>query len=157
MIVMHAAGFAAIVVAWLKGGHTERFGVVVLVTAYMFSIHTYTWRIGDVYWAAAAQDLIAAIVFGGLALRTSRWWPLVMTALFALVMLVHLLTIVDSDLSEFAAMSALVGLNTLINATLLASAFERWLAGEKPVSRIGRNMARKTMQAGEAAIAPGSR
>lgn len=155
---MHVAGFAAIIVAWLKGGHTERFGASVLVIAYMLSMHTYTWQIGnDIYWAAAAQDLIITVVFGWLALRSSRWWPLVMTALFALVMLVHLLTIVDPDLSELAAMSAQVGLNTLINVTLLASVCERWLAGERPISRIGRDRARQRMEAGDAAIAPGSR
>ena len=155
MIVMHVAGFTALVVAWLKGGHTERFGVAVLFVGYMLSMHTYTWQVGgDIYWAAAVQDLAATLIFGWLALRASRWWPLVMTALFALVMLVHLFTIMDPDLSEFAAMSAQIGLNTLINVTLLASVVERWLAGEKPVSRIRLERARNAIQAGEA---PGAR
>lgn len=131
---MHVTGFAAFVLAWLKGGHTERFGVGVLFTSYMISSHIYMWRIGDVYWASAAQDFILTIIFGRLALRTSRWWPLVMTALFALIVMVHLLTIADFDLLEYAAVSAQIGLNTLINLTLLVSVFERWLAGEAPAA-----------------------
>ncbi len=131
---MYVLALAAVPVGWLRGGHPERFGVAVLIISYVISSQTYRWRIDDVYWATAAQDAVLLCVFGWLAFTSNRWWPAAVTALFALVVVVHLLTIIDPDLSEQAAISAQVGLNSLINLTLLAGVFERWLAGERPAS-----------------------
>jgi hypothetical protein len=131
---MHVLGFVAFIAGWLRGGHPERFGVAVLIISYMVSSQTYRWRVDDVYWAAAVQDVVLVMVFGQLALRSNRWWPAGMAALFTLVVLVHLLTVFDPNLTRYAATSAQVGLNSLINLTLLAGVFERWLAGERPAS-----------------------
>ena len=59
----------------------------------------------------AATNVLLLTVFGGLALRERRWWPL-----------------------PIAALSARPGLRLLIYLTLLAGVGERWLSGERPIS-----------------------
>ena len=131
---MHFLGLAAYVVGWLKGGHTERFGVTVLMISYALSSVTFRWRIGDFYWASAAEDLTLLLVTGWLAFRSPRWWPFVVAAALVLIMVVHGLTILAPNLSTYAAASAHVGLWILIDTALLFGVLERCLAGERAVS-----------------------
>lgn len=131
---MHFLGLAAYVVGWLKGGHPERFGVTVLLVSYALSSLTYRWRIGDFYWASAAADVTLLLILGWLALRSARWWPLIVAAALALILMVHGLTILAPALSTYAAASAHIGLWIVIDTALLFGVLERWLAGERAVS-----------------------
>lgn len=131
---MHFLGLTAYVVGWLKGGHPERFGATALLIAYALSSITYRWRIGDFYWASAAEDLTLMLIMGWLALRSPRWWPFVVAAALALIMTIHGLTILNPALSSYAAASAHVGLWIVIDTALLFGVLERWLAGERAVS-----------------------
>lgn len=134
MLASHAIGFLAYIAGWLKGGHPERMGASVLLCGYVFSSATFRWRIGDFYWASAAEELTLMLIFGWLAFRSDRWWPFAVTAALALVMLVHGLTILAPDLSSYAAISAQIGLWIVIDTALLFGVLERWLAGERAVS-----------------------
>ena len=138
---MNLASFVAFTVGWLKGGHPERFGVAVLLFHGLTELFYRDWLIGDVDAGIAAGQVVLTLIFGWLALRSTRWWPLAMTASLVLVLLVHLLTI-TTPISYFAAASARIGLWLLLYVILLAGVSERWLTGEAPVSRIGRNTAR---------------
>lgn len=131
---MHFLGLAAYVVAWLKGGHPERFGVAALLINYALSSLTFRWRIGDFYWASAVEDLVLLSLMGWLALRSARWWPIIVAAALALTMVVHGLTILAPLLSSYAAASAHIGLWMVIDTALLFGVLERWLAGEGAVS-----------------------
>lgn len=131
---MHFLGLAAYVVGWFKGGHSERFGVTVLLINYALSSVTFRWRIGDFYWASAMEDLALLLIMGWLAHRSARWWPFVVVAALALILTVHGLTILEPALSAYAAASAHIGLWIVIDTALLFGALERWLAGEPGVS-----------------------
>lgn len=135
---MHVLTLIGYPVCWLKGGHPERFGVVVLLLSYLVSSQTYLWRIDNFYFGSAAADLVLLVIFGWMALTADRWWPLAVTAGLTLCMMVHLLTIISPDLSRYAATSAQIGLWILIDLTLLAGVVERWLAGERSVSSMAR-------------------
>lgn len=125
-------GVAAIAVAWLRGGRTERFAAGVLALTWIVA-RSFRWMVGDVYVDSTVEDSLGLLIFGWLAFRSDRWWPFVATAAFALTVLVHLLTMV-TDISWDAAVSARVGLGLLIYVALLAGVGERWLAGERAAS-----------------------
>lgn len=91
------------------------------------------WMVGDVYIDTTIEDSLGLLIFGWLAFRSNRWWPLVATAAFTLNVLVHLLTMM-TDISWDAAVSARVGQGIVLHVALLAGAAERWLAGERAVS-----------------------
>lgn len=154
LLVTNALGCVAFIVGWLKGGHPERFGVAVLLF-YAVAEELYRdWRIGGVLdltlWVAVSEEqavgrVVVTLIFGWLAFRSPRWWPLAITASLALIVLVHLLTMV-TPVPYNAAASARVGLWIIVFAILLAGVAERWLAGEAPVSRIGRVRPRVALQ-----------
>jgi hypothetical protein len=119
--------------AWLKGGHAERFGVTVLIIAWIVSFAP-PLMIGRLHADHAVEDVLLMLVFGWLALKGDRWWPLVMTAAMALTVLVHVSMVLVPDLDRRADVAARLGLGVLTSLSLLLGVFERWLAGERPVS-----------------------
>lgn len=136
---MSVAFFAAMIAGWLRGGHPERFAVAALLLGQLVIDNTYDdWLIGDVYMDSAIEDVLKTLFFGWLVFRLDRWWPFVVTVAMVLTVLVHILTIV-TDISWAAAVSARVGLELLAYLALLGGVAERWMAGEAPVSRIGRD------------------
>ena len=119
---------------WLRGGHPERFGALVLL------LDTVVSRLGD-YWnfreaasVSVTQDIVVMLAFGWLAFRTDRWWPLAATALMALCVLVHVMEMMNPQLSRFATISAILGFWILLYIVVLGGVVERWLAGERAVS-----------------------
>ena len=93
-----------------------------------------TMRMWNVYFDHAVRDVGITFFFGWLALSRNRWWPLAMTAVLALTVLVHVSIFMVPSLGEYAEVSARIGLGILMALVLLAGVGERWLAGEKPVS-----------------------
>lgn len=120
--------------AWLKGGHPERLGATATLVAFAVSWLTHPWRIGTFYAGDAVLDLGTAAFFAWLALRTDRWWPLAMTGIAILTLLVHASGLLIPHLGGYADISARVGLGILGALVLFGGAVERWLAGEKAVS-----------------------
>jgi hypothetical protein len=123
-----------VVVAWLKGGHVERLAAAVMLIAFAVSFALPTTRMWNVHIDDAAQDVGVTLFFGWLALSGDRWWPLAMTAVMVLTLLVHVLIFMVPGLGEYAEMSARIGLGILMALVLMAGAGERWLAGERAVS-----------------------
>lgn len=135
MTVWQLAGtwFALIVyaIAWFRGGPPERFGAAVLILDESVSLVLVRWGFsGSVYPNAMVIECVWLLFIGVLAFRSGRWWPLVMTAALCLIVLTYLLKLTDTSLSLYAAMSAHVGLDYLIDLTLLLGVVERWLAGK---------------------------
>ena len=137
MLAAFVGFFAAMIVGWMRGGHPERFGVAVILSSYLALGPLQRWTIGDIYVDSMIESTLVLLFLGWLALRSNRWWPFVATAAMALVVVVHICTIV-TDISWAAAVSARVGLDLLLYVALLAGVAERWMAGEAPASRIGR-------------------
>jgi hypothetical protein len=139
VIALTATFFAAVIAGWLRGGHPERLAAAVLLLTRPVIVNPLvSWRIGDVYLDSTIEDVLWTLFFGWLAFRSDRWWPFAATAAMALVVLVHILTMV-TDISWAAAVSARVGLGMLAYLAVLAGVAERWMAGEAPVSRIERD------------------
>lgn len=126
---------AAIVIAWLKGGHLERLGAVAVLVVFGLSfLFGEPVRVWNVAINDAASDLGLALFFGWLALSRERWWPLFMTAVMVLTLLVHVAMFVVPTMGAYAEVSARIGLGITMALALLAGAAERWLAGERAVS-----------------------
>lgn len=119
-------------IAWVRGGRPERFGAAVLILDALMSSVLFRLGVSDVYPNAMVKESVWLLLIGVLAFRSDRWWPFVMTAALCLVVLIYSLRLIDPTLSHFAAVSAHVGLDYLIDLTLLLGVFERWLAGERP-------------------------
>ena len=124
----------SITVGWLRGGHPERFGAMVLLLDYLATELAIHGHIREIHLVALTQDLVVMLIFGGLSLRAARWWPLVVTASLALCVLVRSIGLVNPDLSRFAMLSAVLGFWLLIYTAMLAGVVERRLAGEAAVS-----------------------
>lgn len=124
----------AVTAAWVKGGHPERLGALVIMAAFAVSFWTHEIRIGDFYAGDAVVDLALAGVFVWMSVTRDRWWPLFMSAILGLTLLVYVASLTVPGVGPYAAVSARVGLGILTALTLLAGAGERWLAGERPVS-----------------------
>lgn len=129
----------AVVVAWLMGGHPERRGAVALLVAFGVSYLLPEVRMWNVFVDDAAMDVGLMLFFGWQALSRERWWPLVMTAMFMLTVLVHVAVFAVPTLGAYADVSARIGLGIAMALTLLIGTGERWLAGEVAVSRIVRD------------------
>lgn len=82
----------------------------------------------------AAIDLGLALFFGWMAFSRARWWPLFMTAVMVLTVLVHLAMFVVPTMGAYADVSARIGLGIAMALALLGGTAERWLAGERAVS-----------------------
>ena len=120
-------------VGWLRGGHTERFAAAVLFCDYVFT--------RSIAHTAAAHELVAAaefvltLIFIWMAFRSERWWTIAASAALALCALVYVLDWTNPDLPRDAAISAQIGLWMVVYTSLMAGVAERWLAGERAVSR----------------------
>lgn len=123
--------------AWLKGGHTERFGATVLIIAWIVSSAPPV-MIGRLHADHAVEDALLMVIFGWMALKGDRWWPLAMTVTMVLTVLVHVSMVVAPGLDHRADIAARLGLGVLTSLSLLIGVFERWLAGEPPVSESAR-------------------
>lgn len=92
------------------------------------------WQIRESDLVAVTQDLAVMLIFGWLAFRAARWWPLAVTAALALCVLVRAIGMVNPDLSRFAMLSAVIGFWILAYVALLGGVMERRLAGEVAAS-----------------------
>lgn len=134
MFAGQVLGMAAQGVAWFRGGHAERFAAGVLLFGNLVSSITFRWKIGGVYVASILQEVVVMAIFVALAQRSNRWWPFMAAALMVLVVLANAAPLLSPGLSNRDVSSAQIGLWFFIDATLLLSVIERWLAGERPVS-----------------------
>jgi hypothetical protein len=128
----------AVAVAWLKGGHPERLGATVILILFAASFVLHPIRMWNVHLGDAAMDLTMMLIFAWMALTRNRWWPLAMTAVMALTVMVHVAMFLVPTLTEYADISARVGLGILMSLTLLIGTGERWLSGERAVSGTAR-------------------
>ncbi|WP_374515877.1 hypothetical protein [Brevundimonas sp.] len=131
----------ALAIGWWRGGHTERFAVAVLI--WDGALTRAASGMPGGHELVAASEFIVAVIFTWLAFRSQRWWTLVAAAGLMLCVLVFILEWTTPGLSRYAAVSARLGLWCLVMLSLVAGVFERWLAGEAPVSEGARWRRRK--------------
>lgn len=119
-------------VAWVWGGRSERLGAGVMLFGYALSSLTFEWEVGGFRLAVMIEDCLLLLVFGWLCFRSNRWWMLVTTAAMGLIVLTHVVKLLDPAFSQYAAVSARIGLRYLVDLALLLGVWERRLAGEPP-------------------------
>lgn len=127
-----AFGLVAYAVAWVWGGRPERLAAGILLSYCLLSPMTYKWHVDGVYQISIAEDITRLLIFGWMCLRADRWWPFVITAAIALMVLVYVIQLLNPAVTQYAAASAQIGLGYVVDLTLLLSVFERRLAGEPP-------------------------
>ncbi len=128
--------------AWLRGGHTERAGVVIFVAAFVASLMLQPLTVNGLRLGEAGADVVFFAAMVWLALRRDRWWTLAAAALGGLTMFAHALMWVTPDLSQAHLRADVIGrawgIGTAMVLCLAAGVLERWLAGEAPASREAR-------------------
>lgn len=134
MIAGQLLGITAYSIAWLRGGHPERFAAGVLLFGYLISSITFRWKIGGFHVVSLLEEIVLMSVFVWLALRSKRWWPTLTAASLVLVVMANLAPLMNPALSGRAVASAQIGLWFLVDLTVLLSVIERWLTGERAVS-----------------------
>ena len=131
-----AFGFLVYAVAWFGGGRPERFAAGVLVLISLLASQANAWYVGGFYPGFMVLDGASVLIFGWLSLRSDRWWPMVATAGFGLIVLGHLIRQIEpAALSHYAMVSAKIGLTYVTDLAVLLGVWERWLAGEPPAGR----------------------
>lgn len=125
---------AIFAIGWLKGGHVERQGVLVLLLAYVSALFLQDLERTAHQVAVMIADGVLLIVLVWMALRHDRWWLLVAVACQVLVMIAHGALWLDPDigLRSNVVTRWLFGLIQLY--ALGAGVIERWLAGEPAAS-----------------------
>lgn len=124
---------AAVVLAWVRGGHPERLGAAMLTATFALASLAPPHRMWNVDVGDAALDLILTGLFAWQALTGRRWWPLAATAVMTLTLMVHGSMFMVPEMSPYTDVSARIGLGILLALSLMAGVGERWLAGERAV------------------------
>lgn len=133
---------ATVVLAWLRGGHSERLGAGTILVWALASVTAPAWLnrpvADNLFLFEAALETVVLIVFVRMALQGPRWWPFAAAAVMTLSVMVYVAQFFVPLLDRRAEISAHVGLLIALNLTLLAGIGERWLAGEPPVCNLAR-------------------
>lgn len=121
-------------IGWLKGGHVERQGVLVLLLAYLAALFVQDLDLAAHQIAVAVVDGILLLVLIWMALRHHRWWLLIAVACQILAMIAHGALWLEPDigLRSNVVTRWLFGLIQLY--ALAGGVVERWLAGEPSAS-----------------------
>jgi hypothetical protein len=133
-IFLLVLSLAVFLLAWVKGGHPERTGVMICILAYLASYAFQALRVGDLHVGDAASDTIVTLAFAWLAMRSNRWWPFAATAVMILMLVVHASMVLVPELTARGDVTARMGLSVVLILSLLAGVGERWLAGERAIS-----------------------
>jgi hypothetical protein len=127
--------------AWTRGGHTERAGVMMFIVAFLLSALVQDLAPGGFRLGEALVDLGFFVALVWLALRRDRWWTLACAALAGLTMAAHLATLAlpESPRAHARAdVAARWGIGVMMVLCLAGGVLERWMAGEEPASRRAR-------------------
>lgn len=123
--------------AWMRGGHTERAGVVIFVFGFLISFMLQGLTLNNFRLGDALIDLGLLIALVWLALRRDRWWTLAASAFAGVTLIAHALMFMTPDLTLShirVDVASRWGIGVLQILCLGAGVLERWMAGERPVS-----------------------
>ena len=118
--------------AWLKGGHAERRGVVLLIVGYVASTFVVAAILDRVRIGELVVDLVLLVFLIALMLRSNRWWPMVAVAVQLLTVASYAAVWLDPDQRLRDNVAARWVLGMVVLYSLLGGVAERWLAGERP-------------------------
>lgn len=112
--------------AFLKGGREER-----LTAAALLANVGATNLLRDQSWphlqrAEFAADVILLVLFGAIALRTRKFWPLAAAGFQLLSVVTHLAKMIDPALQQWAYITAIVIWTYLILIALAVGVWNHW-------------------------------
>ena len=113
--------------AFLKGDEPERMGAAAYLLAWFASLLAQSdGRLYDVPLALFAIDVVVLMVFGALAWKSQRAWPIWATALQLLVVMSHVMILIDlrPPIASFYMVMNLVGYGVLL--CLAVGTFWAW-------------------------------
>lgn len=113
--------------AFLKGDEPERVGAGAYLLAWFASLLAQSdGRLYDVPLAMFGIDFVVLIVFGALAWKSQRAWPIWATALQLLVVMSHVMILIDlrPPIASFYMVMNLVGYGILL--CLAVGTFWAW-------------------------------
>lgn len=143
-------GLMVYAIAWLRGGHAERFGAGVLLLANLCADLSNAWALGTYRPGFIIMDTASLLIFSGLWLRSNRWWPAVVASACGLIVLVQAIRVMDPTFSHYTMVSAKIGLGYVVDLALLLGVWERRLTGEAAAARTAWARARRAAQSPEA-------
>lgn len=117
-------------VAWFRGGHPERAGVVALLLTYVAGPFVFDLNFGRMRAGIALADVALLVALVWLSLRYDRWWLLFASAAQTLSVVSHAALLVNAEVTPRENMAAQWVFGLLALYALLAGVGERWLAGE---------------------------
>lgn len=103
--------------AFLKGDEPERVGAATYMLAWFASLLAQgDGRLYDVQWGMFAIDVVVLLVFGAIAWKSQRAWPIWATALQLLVVMSHVMIMVDlrTPIASLYAVLNLAGYSILL-------------------------------------------
>lgn len=103
--------------AFLKGDEPERIGAAAYMLAWFASLLTQgDGRLYDVQWGMFAIDVLVLLVFGAIAWKSHRAWPIWATALQLLAVMSHIMIMIDlrTPMASFYAVLNLAGYGILL-------------------------------------------
>jgi hypothetical protein len=137
MAVSFWLGMVAYPVAWLCGGHAERFAAaVMLAVCVIITLNFFLpLDVGDRHLPGRIADCVRLLIFGWLCFRSDRWWPFLTTATLGLMVVADVVGWLGPGVSQWGVSSAKIGLGYLADLSLLLGVWEHRLAGEEPAGR----------------------
>ena len=121
-------------IAWLRGGHPERTGVVVFLITYLSGLFLQSLRFDRFMIGYGIADIFMVTALMWMMLKYDRWWLLVASAAQALSVLSYLTILTQPDLTARQNVAAQWVFGLISLYALLGGVFERWLAGERPAA-----------------------
>lgn len=118
---------AVVAFAFLKGGEPERIGGGAYVLTWFATLLVQgDGAVRGTQWGMMGIDMIMLAVYGGLAWKANRAWPVWAAALQSLIVTSHVLTLVDirPPLAAFYAVINLAGYGILL--TIAIGTFWAW-------------------------------
>lgn len=123
--VWPAALMVVCALAVWRGRDDERLAAGALLAAWALSMVVFRASSEETQWAVFAIDSALFAIYLWLAMRTRRYWPLVVAACWLLVVVTHLAHALDPNVSGWAYLTATRTWNYL---SLIAIGYGAWTA-----------------------------
>lgn len=122
-----AISLAVVAFAFLKGDEPERVGAGAFALGLLASLLLQDdSRLSGPQWGVMVVDTVMVVVYAALAWKSRRSWPVWASALQALIVMSHLLTVVDLR-PPIAAFYAVINLASYgILAAIATGTFQAW-------------------------------
>jgi hypothetical protein len=97
---------AVVVLAFTRGGRSERWAASALFAGWLTTLLVYRYRTGGTEWGVLSVDLALLLVLVWIALRSRRFWPMFAAGFHLLAVVTHVARTVDIHVNHWAYITA---------------------------------------------------